>query len=225
VKKEVNLTPFNNDAIYNMKDVIEQFPAYLGMSLEELKYLFQNYETITKEQLQDYVTKNQGQLKESQYNFFIPIEKLISIRIQDYEYFEKVLAILSKKGLEFLSLIEYLGNLKYNNEEIEIKENILKDLNIFHYSSIAKGNDINNLLIALSHLIDQFNEFLRKINSFQTYHEQNIDDFALHYGTDKIYPSTSLRLETGERIDKTSLMPLENKTFKTPYKVKNKYIW
>lgn len=185
---------YNEDKLYNIVDVKEKFKDYFGVTLEELEFYFSTYNIVDKNEVINYLKmESKG---------YLQIEEIIENRMLEYEYYDKVLKILSRKALNYLMIIKYLCNCKERNE---YQEKILEEVQIYHYSSIVTGSDINRLLIVLFHLLKKFNSTLETANNKQDYLTQRISSGSLRYEKDELYPSEKLIMKDEYYLDKTSL--------------------
>lgn len=185
---------YNEDKLYNIIDVKEKFKDYFGMTLEELESYFGNYNLINKNEILNYLKKY--------YNGSFKLDKIIDNRMLEYDYYDKVLKILSGKGLNYLMIIKYLCNCKERNA---YHEKMLEDVQIYHYSSIVTGSDINRLLIVIFYLLKKFNSTLETANNKQDYLSQKLSSGMLKYEVDELYPSDKLIMKDDYYLDKTSL--------------------
>ena len=181
--------------LYNMQEVISKFGEYYGKTFEELEHYFSNYSIIEKEEVIKYL---EDIYQDSPY-----LQNILKNRQLEHDYQEKTLKILSAKATTYLSLIDYICNGK---EKDKYKEKVLEDIEIYHYSSIVTGRDINRLMVALSHLIINFNIFLDRAGTTVGFSNQRVSEFMLNCETDEIYPSEKLIIKEDDyRMDKTSL--------------------
>lgn len=219
VKKIVIQKEFQGKEFYNVKSVFSQFSDYFDMELGELFQLFQDYSVISFQNISSYIENHLDLMEEKEKNGYFSDQEIVKRRKRDYQYFCKTLDILSKKGLECLSILKYL-----NGDCFDIDfENVLYDMGIYHYGEFVLGKDLNRIQIALQHIIMQFNSVIEQVNCLETYQRQVIDDFAYYYGGDRIYPVSSLMLDAdSERMDKTSIL-VPNNSFLGD-KMKNKKI-
>ena len=207
----VNILECNNEKLYNLGDIVVKFKKYYGYSIEELKEIFLNYNVCYWEVISDYLDDKN----------IIGNDKCY--RQVDYNYYKKSLSILSKKGLEVIDIIDYLCNI--DNVDL-VYENSLDKLEMYHYASVMKGEDINRLLILLFHLVNKFKSLLDKVNDMDTYLVSHLDKFAINYGGDRIYPNKDLIICLGDvdesgvdLFDKTSFVVRSSKV-KTRLKTK-----
>lgn len=201
--REVRISDmFDDFGLFDMKQIKENLEDYVGYSFKDicLKFCNMNNEIVDVKLIRDYCMENYDKLLES--NFIPDInEKIIRKREIDYNYFINCLVILRGKGLKNLYLIYYLSNGEsYENLEYE---NYIKKLDISHVGSIVCGRDLKRIIEALLHTIQEYMKLFDKINDFNTYNSQNIDDFALSCG-DVVYPSKSL-INKMNGNDKTSI--------------------
>ena len=187
---------YNDKKLYNITDVVKEFPTYFNMSLEELEFYFKNYFIIPEQELIDY-------LKEI-YNNDKNLNNIEKERLQEYKYYQKKLATYSSKALIYLSLINYLCNCnEFDNKEKHM-EMLLEEVEIFHYSSILVGEDIKRLLVVLYHSLKELDDTLDQINEKTKFKDSRLNPLFI---LEEFGPSTRL-LITGEdyKIDKTSLI-------------------
>lgn len=186
---------YEMDKLYNMQEVISKFGEYYGKTFEELEHYFSNYSIIEKEEVIKYL---EDIYQDSPY-----LQNILKNRQLEHDYYEKTLKILSVKATTYLSLIDYICNGK--EKDIQ-KEKVLEDIEVYHYSSIVTGRDINRLMVALSHLIINFNIFLERARTSVNFSNQRVSEFMLNCETDEIYPSEKLIIKEGDYcLDKTSL--------------------
>ena len=211
-KNSYNKYNIDKEKIYNLKDILDNFTNYYGISFNNLKNLFAKYEIISLEIVENYILGNKNRMYETKFENEIDAKKIFEKRVIDYKYFKKTLKILSNKGLKYLELLEYIGNMECDLERISQKEELLNELDIFHYGSILKGNDILKLLKKLNNVINSFNNTLHKINSLETYNNQTIDKFALIFGKNDLYPEESL-VVTDDYINDNTSFYVANKKY------------
>ena len=173
----VSILECNDEKLYNLSDIVIKFKKYFGYSIEELKEKFLNYNVCYWEVISDYLEDKNITGNEKCY------------RQVDYNYYKKSLSILSDKGLQIIGIIEYLCN--DNKHNIFLEKNF-EDLEMYHYGSVMKGKDINKIIILLFHLLNKFNETLKKVNNLDHYLKTHIDSFAINYGGKRIYPNEEL---------------------------------
>ena len=188
------ISKYSEDKLYNIIEVKEKFKDYFGMSIEEMVAFFSNYNVIQKEEILNY-------LKMEYKNYFC-LEEVVNNRMLEYDYHNKVLKILSFKGISYLMLINYLCDCR---EKDQSKEKVLEDVQIYHYSSIVTGSDINRLLVVMFHLLKKFNSTLETVNNKQDYLSQRLSSGMLKYEMDELYPSENLMIVDDYFLDKTSL--------------------
>lgn len=192
--------------IYNLTDIILNFSEYFNCEFDQLKAFFTHYEVISWDEVKKYILNCSDRLYERRFSCEICLEDVLEERFIDYEYFNKVLEILSKKSLMYLNLLEYLAS-RMNDLEREYEyEKVLNNLEVFHYASILKGSDLILFLKELATLIHQFQNALMKVNCLETYHSQTIDSFARQVGGDSIYPSSSLEFSKSREFDGNILL-------------------
>lgn len=185
---------YNEDKLYNIVEVKEKFKDYFGVTLEELEVYFGNYNLVDKNEILNYLKR--------ECNGYLQMEEIIENRMLEYDYYDKVLKILSNKGLSYLMLINYLCNCKERND---YQEKILEEVQIYHYSSIVTGSDINRLLIVMFHLLKRFNSTLETANNKQDYLSQRLSSGMLKYEVEELCPSEKLMIIDDYYLDKTSL--------------------
>ncbi len=205
----VNKYGIDDERIYNLKDIINNFSNYFGFSFEELNNIFANYEILTYDAIGKYIRDYKNKMFEFKFDRNIDVSEILKKRKVDYDFFKKTLAILSAKGLRYLELLEYMGNMNSDIDRVDEFESVIEELGIFHYGSILKGIDINRLLSKINNIINLFDDNLDKINSLSTYDSQNIDNFALIMGGDGLYPLESLVAKDNYISDKTSFNLVE----------------
>jgi len=187
---------YHDKKLYNIIDVVKEFPIYFNMTLEELEFYFNNSFIISKEEIITYLKKCN---KDS--NSLTIMEKEILL---DYNYYQKVLNIFSTKALTYLSLIKYLSDCNNNQLKDEKIEKILENVEIFHYGSIVTGEDIKRLLVVLYHSIVKFNENLDEINEKTKFQTKRINPLFV---LDEYGPSEKILITKEDYyIDKTSLI-------------------
>lgn len=204
---------FGCDVLYDLKEVLKNFSQYFGFTYEETKSYLTDYKVIKPDHIKNYIKNNLDKMPEYQANPNLNPDQLIAERLKDYQYYSKVLTILSLKGQELLELISYIAHCEHNlpNRKMEQK---ITDLGIFYYSSLSLGC----LLNAFQNVLFQFNDNLIKINSLETYQHQTID-MTYPSAKEDLYPSRNLICDATKE-DATSIkMPYysftrkKNKTY------------
>ena len=193
--------------IYNVKDIISNFPNIYGKKIQDLtsNFLLTKENIISKEEIVNYCINNFNNLKES--SIIDKINKeIISTRIRDYSVLYKRINIYKKKGLILINLLLYLEN----NLPDKKYENLLKELDINHYKSIICGRDTVRILEALNNTIKQYEKYLNKINNLSTYNRINYDN--LYMSSTKLYPNPSI-ISNRDDIDKTSISLTRKKIY------------
>ena len=175
----------NAKKIYNAEEIVKDFPKYFGIEFSKMKENLKNYKTITKDDMINYVKTNHEKMAESKST---PIQEIIEKRRLDYDYFKKVLAILSDNAKIYLLSLEYMANLENIREQTEEIEEVIEKLNIYHLGKAVTGESINNIFLHLAHLLIFFQTTLEKINNLETYHIQTLDSFAINYMGESAYP-------------------------------------
>lgn len=188
------LNKYQDEKLYNIKDVIVKFKEYYGLTLEELENYLSNYKVMDKEEILSYI--------KLEYQECCSLKEIFDKRMIEYNYYDKVLKILSTKGLNYLMIIKYLSDCKDKNIS---KEKILEDIEIYHYSSVVTGRDINRLLIVLFHLLTKFNKTLDTINEKKGFLNQRLCIDSLMFEQEELYPSEKLIMIDEYYLDKTSL--------------------
>ena len=183
---------YDRDNLYNIRTVIKEIPSYFGLSIEEMLDIFQKYFIISKESIYNYLS---CEYKENS-------SIILKDREYDYYYYSKTLEILSNKVLNLLDLLNYLA-VSTGNTNINIYEKKLKELQIYHYSDIVKGEDIERILVVLFHIIKMFDQTLNEINDVCKYKDKRINTLLLDVYDDKNYPSKTLVTDFF-KSDKTS---------------------
>ena len=177
----------NDEKIYHVGQVIENFSDYFGISSEEITSLFINNQTITKEELIDYIMKNQDVMAENQYRRRIGIHYIVQERLIDYYLLNQKLTILKHKGMNYLSLLQYVAQIPDLFHEDEFYELIFETLNISHYGKGMLGKHLKQLLIPLANIVKEIKILIEQTNNLENYHRQKFDFFARSYGEDKFY--------------------------------------
>ena len=198
MKKLIRINKCDEFKLYNFLDIINELTNYYNITLEEIEYLLKNYNIKTWDEIKTYLTK----------------EKYTELEIQKrkitYNIYNKKINNLSLKGIELINIIKYLCEIINSNKYNEYYENKLQIMDIFHYSCILKGQDINKILDILFNLINQFNNSIEHINNFNTYDEVEYDEFSLIYGGERICPNKNLIVYDDEHdknlTDKTSFI-------------------
>lgn len=194
---------FDEYGVYNVGDVICYFDKYLGYSYSDLfdKFRTINDSIVTKDLVISYCLNNYDKLYESKFESNINMG-IIKKRISDYEVFCKILDIYKYKGINYLSLLNYLMMVD-NGEEDEKFEKLLVDLEISHYKSVICGRDVVKILIALRNVIFKCDETVATINDMDTYNFYNFNSFSLN--SSELYPRSSL-VGDDMCMDKTSII-------------------
>lgn len=210
MKKICDVVSYNKCKLYDFSDVINKFEEFFDLNLEEIEELLNNSYIIEWSELYDKLIKNG-----------VNIERSEQILL-NYEFYKKTLFNLRMKGLELVDLIKYLNLLKV----VDYKENYelkLDAVGIYHFSSILKGKDINRILVIMYHLLNQFNENLKKINSIDSYIcSNNLINTYFNVNDEHIYPNRDLVVYDDENkylLDKTSFI-VSNSKIKSKVKVK-----
>lgn len=172
----------NDEKMYHVGDVLNNFANYYGVTVEEIPNLFAIDKVITKEQIINYLLKNQNLLWENRYGIKANINNIIKERMLDYDMFYQKLAILSHKGLNYLSLLQYVANIPDVFHEDEFYERIFEQLHISHYGKGMIGNQLRQLLVPLMHIVKEIQKNLKVVNDLETYNHQSFDSFARNYG-------------------------------------------
>lgn len=182
---------------YDMEFVMKRIPKALKRELLDIENSFQSYNLISFDKVCSYIERHVDLMAESRFGK-VNLQEIIEKRKCDYQYFKECIEILASKGIKLIQILNYLnGFRKYQDQKInEDYEDFFKRLNFIHVGSAMSGRDLNQMLIVLSHIIDQFDENLGKINNLTTYHTQTIDSFAKNYGGNRIYPSPKLILDS-----------------------------
>lgn len=205
---EVKMLLLEEDKNYQVRDVLDMFPAYFGMNVDELVSLLGNYEILSEEVICENLVRCPEKIWENRF-YMSDMRKIIEERRQDYQIFKKNLAVLSDKAIYYLDLLQYMGiyNCCFCHEkEVGFYLDILSQLGIvLSKDGMLKGNELNLILIPLYHSISQFLDILNKVNCLETYYEQTYDSFARSYGEDKIYFTENVLLTDDFILDKTSM--------------------
>lgn len=193
---------FEDAKLYNMSDVLIEFSKYLGMDYFEMKDYFQKYMVISKKDIEKYIDENLWQIADAKWG--MSREEILQRREKDYDILCCRLAGLADKGLRYLDLFHYLGSLKKDFEREEKYELILEEMEIFHYSSILSGESLNRFMIAMMHLLMQFQKTINQVNCLENYQTASFCE-----GVDilEYCPVSSLVLDVEtSRLDKTSIL-------------------
>ena len=150
-----------DNKVYNLQNVLDDFSNYFGMSFLEVENLFFDYKMIDKKLI---------------------CNSIYSMEI--YYYFQSYLAILSHKAIRYLMILKYIATDNNVCEEDEWYEAILKNLGIFHFGRIMSGSEINKILICLANTMNEFQSVLKFANSFDSYSYDNLDKII---DIDKLY--------------------------------------
>ena len=192
-----NIEFYDDLKLYDISDFINKFKRFYKLDLEEIENLFNNYNILVWNEIEKYLMENDFNTRE------------IADKYSSYLFYEKSLDNLKTKGLYLISILKYLVDSKKNLDYNDDYEDLLNRVGIYHYSSILKGVDINKLSIVIYHLVNSFNFYLDKVNSFETYLGYGIDKFTLIYGGDRIFPNRELVVDINDYevnlFDKTSL--------------------
>lgn len=189
----------NDQGLYNVSDILKNLEEYLGIDFEEAILLFKDLQIASLTEITTMIKTSNIQFQED-------------ILRKNYQYLKKYLTILQKKGLAYLSLLEYLQRIDHcDTEQEEPYEKQLEECQIFHFRSILVGYDLKRLLIGLGHTFHQTQKYLQEITTPETYRYLLVDSFALSYGESKIYPEESLINSENNRLDKTSIYPTKRK--------------
>ncbi len=206
------------DETYDMAFVMKRIPKVLKREFLDIEKSFQSYNLISFDEVCSYIESHVDLMAESKFGKVDP-QEIIEKRKDDYQYFKECIEILASKGIKLIQIFNYLnGFRKYQDQKIdEDYEDFFKRLNFIHVGSAMSGRDLNQMLIVLSHIIDQFDENLRRINDLTTYHTQVIDSFAKNYGGRRIYPYPELILEIKNTPDSENTLASENTKDKTSF--------
>ena len=192
---------FEEYGVYNVIDIINNFKEYFGIDFTTLlkEFYNKNEEVISQKEVINYCKNNYSNLNESRIHKNIN-KNIIAKRIYDYNIYYKKINIYKNKGQQLLNILLYLQN--NNNIKNEEYEKIIKELDINHYNNIIVGRDLIRILEALSNIINNYKENIKKINNYETYNIQNYDTF---YSISRhAYPNESL-INDEEEYDKTSI--------------------
>jgi len=183
---------YQDKKLYNMMEVVEKFSEYFNMSLEELEIYFSNYSIIEREKFLNCINFENSEC--------VYLREIVNNKIAEYDYYCKVLEILSGKALTYLMLIKYLCNCKEKNSSYE---QILEEAQIYHYSSIMVGEGINKFLVVLFHLLNKFSNTLELVNN-KDFILNKMSMGFVNYDKEEIYPSENLVIKDNYYGDKTS---------------------
>ncbi len=195
---------FDEYGVYNIRDVISNFEEITNISFLSLiaKLCNNNNNIITKEEIINYCNNNFSNLYESKNNKIIN-EEIINRRLIDYDTLSNIINVYKKKGIKLINIILYLNNC--DKIKIEYYEKKLKELDIKHYQNIISGRDLIRILEALINLINNYDNYYKKINNYETYNRQNYDFLS----KDEL-PNESL-IQDERNHDKTSLSRIKKK--------------
>lgn len=197
-----------DEGMYNICDVVGNFSDYFGMSLEQMLELFQNYEMVSLGNVIFYVSHNLDKVFECRSGDCYSFNELLVRVKRDYEYLRKNLDILSKKGIQYLNLFQYLERVDCRQNKLEnFYEAQLKEMGFFHYRSVLIGSDLKFILLAFFNTLKEFENRLHEINDLSTYHDVVIDSFAFYYGGEGMYPEEGIVLSSDIKWDRTSVLP------------------
>lgn len=200
---EVKMLLLKEEETYSIRDVLEMFPIYFGMNVEEWKVLLGNYEVLSEEVIQEYLIHCPEKMWENRFQMN-DMKEIIGERMKDYQIFKKNLEILSRKALLYLNFLTNMDGchdgFRYEEEFNESMLGIVVSKN-----GMIGGYEFNQILIPIYHSIYQFLSILNQINCLETYHKQTYDSFARCYGEDKIYFTENALLTDSYILDKTSI--------------------
>ena len=126
-------------------------------------------------------------MSENQYRRRPGIHYIIEERLMDYYLLKQRLTILKHKGINYLSLLQYVAEMPDLFHEDEFNELIFETLNISHYGKGMLGKHLKQLLVPLANIVKETNNLNTEINNLENYHRQRYDFFARTYGEDKFY--------------------------------------
>lgn len=194
-----NINEYNEYGVYNVSDIINNFPDIFNITLPNLtaEFLLTNKKIISKKEITNYCINNFNNLNESKNRNNIDND-IIESRLKDYEIFKKIIDIYKQKGLAILDILIYLNQNKLNKQY----EKLLNELDIDHYKSIICGRDLIRILNALNNIIKNYNKTINIINNLNTYNNIHYDSFARL--SNKLYPNKSL-INNEDNYDNTSL--------------------
>lgn len=154
-----------DEKTYHIGDVLTNFSDYFGMSLDETISLFYNYQLITKD-------------------YEMPNEDIV----EDYNLLTQKLAILSHKGMNYLSLLQYVANIPDILHEDDFYELIFEKLKICHFGKGMSGKHLKQLLYPLMQIVKEAQETSSLLNELKNTQRPKFDllartyrDFELHY--------------------------------------------
>ena len=184
IKKDYS---FVDEKIYSAKEeVVEKFSNYFGMEFKEMIKMFSEYSIISEEKL-----ANTGKNSKN--------------TIRCYHLLKQQLAILSHKAINYLKLLQYIANDDNVCYEDEWFETILEQLRIFHFGQGMTGAAINELLIPLRNIQNQFQSLLNQINHLNFYQGQMLDELGMSYEERKLDITDCVVASNRILDDKTSL--------------------
>lgn len=200
MKTSYEIYEYEEKKLYNFTDVVDKFKDYYGITIEQMEYLLKSYPIYPWSELINELKKHNHSITEKELN-----DKEIS-----YNYYQTILFNLSIKGIELINIIKYLKTLSTNHEENIIYEKKLNTFEIYHYSSILKGKDINRILKVVHNLLLQFDNSITNINSINTYLNSNSNIWMLNTHNKKYIPNKKLAVFDDEYdknlSDKTSFI-------------------
>lgn len=206
---EVKMLLLEEEKNYQVRDVLDMFPVYYGMSLEELLSLFNHYEVLNEVVIQEYMTQYPEKMWENRFYVNDDMQLIIHERMKDYQIFKKNLEVLNKKAICYLNLLQSMESDSHSvhfDKGVEYYYDLINQLNIvLTGNETFRGSELNRILIPLYHSVYHFLKILNKINCLDTYHKQSYDSFARCYGADKIYFTENILLTDGLIFDKTSI--------------------
>lgn len=195
---------FDNDKIYNVEDVVNNFSSYFGISFEEMVKLYSNYSIIDEVDVWNYVFYNFDKMYECSIGFYGK-EIITSKRLRDYFYYKELLAVLGHKGINYLNVLKYVADSNNIFAEDDFYEKALENLEVFHFSKGMTGKHLNKIMIALYHIMNEFKSNLKEINRLDGYDRQRVNELSFIFDENDVAACDCLVLTDDRYLDKTSL--------------------
>lgn len=202
---------FDDYGVYDMRDILNNLVSYIGISLEDLMVKFCSADNIISvDQVRDYC-ENNFELLVKVGNGGNSYQDIIDSRISDYQFFVDSYNIYKNKGLDLISLMQYIvvcGNEGFVDRDREL---CLKEMGIFHKNSVVCGIAVIGMLVALDNINREFDRVIYEVNNFSNYHSQRFDWF-FQMSKDNVLPSESLIYDE-EKMDNTSVKLIKKRWF------------
>lgn len=195
---------FDNDKIYNVEDVVNNFADYFGISFNEMVWMYSNSSIRKKEEIIEYVYSELDKMYEKNIGIYDK-EEVVNKRINDYLFYRERLSILAHKGNNYLSILNYVSKTESILSEDDFYEKVLNNLEVFHFSKGMTGKHLNKIMIALYHIMNEYKFNLNEINNLEKYNNQRFDRFNESFNEYEITSTDCLILVDDRVLDKTSL--------------------